>query len=287
MWRELHSATSPRSSTTPAIPQSSVIHVQTLGFRPCQSSWRFTWQQLICTSVGGGTNISTVAYTELWWIGSIRQRLTADAITIMFTFISSRLDHYNTLRGGAPITQISESAKCPSRLSVKALNWDHVILFCTHSAGSQWPQECNAMYHYSIRFSVPRFGPEYLCIVSLVERRTRDRKVSSSNLGRGGGRINSFSGVIFVCWFLFGVRFTPMLPQWHVKDAGHFAKCASGRLYLNPHTPLTQRSRSGLTMPMSWHTVVIYPETRSHGTCQGTLGHSRLSSLSHCRLIQA
>ena len=41
---------------------------------------------------------------------------------------------------------------------------------------------------------------------------------------------------------------TPVLPQWHVKDPGHSAKSAGGRLHLNTHTPLTQRSRSGLTM---------------------------------------
>ena len=40
-----------------------------------------------------------------------------------------------------------------------------------------------------------------------------------------------------------------MLPQWHVKDPGHSAKSAGGRLHLNTHTPLTQRSRSGLTVP--------------------------------------
>ena len=47
----------------------------------------------------------------------------------------------------------------------------------------------------------------------------------------------------------------PVLPQWHIKDPGHSAKSASGRLHLNTHTPLTQRSRSGLTMPLSRHSV--------------------------------
>ena len=36
-----------------------------------------------------------------------------------------------------------------------------------------------------------------------------------------------------------------MLPQWHVKDPGHFAKSEGGRLHLNTHTPLTHRGRSG------------------------------------------
>ena len=38
-------------------------------------------------------------------------------------------------------------------------------------------------------------------------------------------------------------------------------------------------------MPLSRHTVGIYQETSSHATHQGTLGHSRLSLLSHCELI--
>ena len=33
---------------------------------------------------------------------------------------------------------------------------------------------------------------------------------------------------------------------------------------LNTHTPLTQRSRSGMTMPLSRNSVGTYPETNSH-----------------------
>ena len=35
-------------------------------------------------------------------------------------------------------------------------------------------------------------------------------------------------------------------------------------------------------MPLSRHSVGTYQETSSYATRQGTLGHSRLSSLSHC-----
>ena len=77
-----------------------------------------------------------------------------------------------------------------------------------------------------------------------------DRKVASSNPRRFGERI-FFSRVNFVCRLLFGVRSTPVLPQWHVKDPGHSAKGADGRLHINTHTTLTQRSRNGLTMPLS------------------------------------
>ena len=115
----------------------------------------------------------------------------------------------------------------------------------------------------------------------LVERRTRDRKVASSIPGWSGGRI-FFSRVNFACRHFFGVRSTHVLLQWHVKDPGHSAKSAGGRLHLNIHTPLTQQSRSGVvTMPLSWQSVETYPETSSHVICQGTLGHSRLSARTH------
>ena len=45
----------------------------------------------------------------------------------------------------------------------------------------------------------------------------------------------------------------PLLPQWHVKDPGHSAKSANDRLHVYMHKPLTQRGRSGLTMPLSRH----------------------------------
>ena len=81
--------------------------------------------------------------------------------------------------------------------------------------------------------------------------------------------------------------FHPVLSQWHVKDPGHSVKSADGWLHLNMHTPLTQRSRSGLTMLLSRRSVRTYQETSSHATRQGMLGHSHLSSLSHCRLTRS
>ena len=72
-----------------------------------------------------------------------------------------------------------------------------------------------------------------------------------------------------------------MLPQWHVKDLDYSAKSAGGRLHLKTHTPLTQRNRSGLTMPLFRYSVGTSQETSLHATRQGTLGHNRLSSLSH------
>ena len=62
---------------------------------------------------------------------------------------------------------------------------------------------------------------------------------------------------------------TPVLPQWHIKDPGHSAKSAGGRLHLSTHTPLIQRSRSGQTMSLSRHSVGTYQETSSHATRRG------------------
>ena len=68
-----------------------------------------------------------------------------------------------------------------------------------------------------------------------------------------------FLWVSVVCWHLFGACSTPPpLPvflQWHIKDSDHSAISAGGRLHLNTHTPLTQWSRSGLTMLLSRHSV--------------------------------
>ena len=86
------------------------------------------------------------------------------------------------------------------------------------------------------------------------------------------------SRVNFLCGFLFVVRSTLILQQLHVKDSGHSDKNAGGKLHLNRHTPLTQRSGSEL----SRHSVGTYLEMNSHATCQGTFDHSHLSSVSRC-----
>ena len=62
------------------------------------------------------------------------------------------------------------------------------------------------------------------------------------------------------------------------RPPGHSAKSAGGRLHLNMHSPLSQPSRSGLTIPLSGHSVGIYQEMSSHATHQGKLSHNRLSS---------
>ena len=80
--------------------------------------------------------------------------------------------------------------------------------------------------------------------------------------------------------------FHPVLPQQHVKDPSHSAKSAGGGIHLNMHTPLTQQSRSGLTM-LSKHSVETYQENELTHNSSGTLVQSHLSLLSHCGLILA
>ena len=78
--------------------------------------------------------------------------------------------------------------------------------FSTHSCFGHDTTKTAALYDSKIKGSTA-------CRDSLlVERRTRDRKVASSNLGRSGRRI-FFSRVNFVCWLLFGVRSTPV-SRW-------------------------------------------------------------------------
>ena len=62
-------------------------------------------------------------------------------------------------------------------------------------------------------------------ITCFQERQTHDWKVSSLNPSRGSGRI-FFSRVISVCWLLFSVHSTLLLPQWHIKRLRSFCqKC--------------------------------------------------------------
>ena len=53
------------------------------------------------------------------------------------------------------------------------------------------------------------------------------------------GAMGEFSspGSTFSADSYLGIRSTPVLPQLHVKDPGHSAKSAGGRLQLNMHTP--------------------------------------------------
>ena len=53
------------------------------------------------------------------------------------------------------------------------------------------------------------------------------------------GAAGEFSslGSTFCADSYFRIHSTPVLPQQHIKDLGHSAKSAGGRLQLNTHTP--------------------------------------------------
>ena len=81
----------------------------------------------------------------------------------------------------------------------------------------------------------------------LIECWTCNRKVASSSPSRSSGRIFFFPELTFSA-DSHSVSVPPLLLQCHVKDSGHCAKSADGRLHLNTHTPLTEQSQSGLTV---------------------------------------
>ena len=136
-----------------------------------------------------------------------------------------------------------------------------------------------------MRFGVSRvfqhlpFGPFQNAVLVIERLRVRVPAEAAGELSR----------VNFVCRLLFGVRSIPVLPRWHVKDPAHSANSVGGRLHLNTHTPLIQRSRSGLTMlsRLSVGTYHSIRATTAHATRQETLGHGPISSLSHCGLTMA
>ena len=101
-----------------------------------------------------------------------------------------------------------------------------------------WHMICSTQIGFTLIFmrsTLLQFATSVLLLRAGIacwqELLTRDRKVASLNPSRSGRRI-FFSRVNFVCWLLFGVCSTPVLPQWHVKDPGHSAKSAGDRFHL-------------------------------------------------------
>ena len=170
----------------------------------------------------------------------------------------------------------------PTTQSVNGLHWSELNYYWPFWLGRAccWLhciQNCEIDFY--LWFSVSRDS-------LLADLQTRDRKVASSNPAGAAGEFSSPG--LTLCFDSFPVSVPlPVIPQLHVKDPGHSSNSAGGRLHLNTHTPFTQRSRSGLTMPLSRHSVRTYQETSSQATRQETLGHSRLTSLSHCGPILA
>ena len=86
-------------------------------------------------------------------------------------------------------------------------------------------------------------------IACWLEQRTRDRKVASSNPGRSGGKIISPESALRAD--SYSVSVPPRVTAVVRKRPRSFRQ----KRRWQTHTPLTQRSRSGLTMPLSGHSV--------------------------------
>ena len=67
----------------------------------------------------------------------------------------------------------------------------------------------------------------------------------------------SLSPKVDFCADSYSVSAPPHVTTLHIKDPGHSAKSAGGRLHLHTHTPWVQRSRSGLCSPCR-HSVGTY-----------------------------
>ena len=63
--------------------------------------------------------------------------------------------------------------------------------------------------------------------------------IERSRVRNPAGAVGEFSSPAstFCADSYFGVRSTPVLPQYHVKDPGHSAKSVGGWLQLNTHAP--------------------------------------------------
>ena len=77
----------------------------------------------------------------------------------------------------------------------------------------------------------------------MLERRPRDRKVSGSNPGRSRGTIFFSLPALLSVLLYFGIRSSPVLPQWHVTDPAVCQECrwpvtaAVFHLALRPQKP--------------------------------------------------
>ena len=92
-------------------------------------------------------------------------------------------------------------------------------------------------------------------IAQWLEHWTCDWKVVVSNPCWSSGIIFSLQGWLSVLTH-FGIRSTPMLPQQHIKNPGHSAKSAGGRLQLNTHTPYI----CGFAWSHMVHGCMVYTE---------------------------
>ena len=103
---------------------------------------------------------------------------------------------------------------------------------------------------------------------SVAARRTRDRKVAGSSRGWSDGRI-FFSRVVFMCSdSYFGICSTPLLLQQYVKDPGHSAKSAGGRLVTAKRTCapryIERRGTKARILSLSLPSLLFFPSQPYH-----------------------
>ena len=237
-------------------------------------SWRSALLQITLLKKNCPANKKSLSYRKLRWTSIKIHRFIYLKYTVYLQLI---IDIYHprerkNIFCAWVLTQfsgklVSENFFRPSLTST------HCNKTCFKASGSPFGRTNTVVSHFVQ--NVPRLS-NYTQVrtasrpqVSLLgERRTCDRRVAISNPGRSGGRI-FFCRVSFMCWLVFGARSTPVLLQWHVKDPVHSAKNAACRLHPNTHTPLTQQSWIGQTVPQSRLSVGTYPETSLHATCHG------------------
>ena len=85
--------------------------------------------------------------------------------------------------------------------------------------------------------------------------------------GAGSG-FSSPEFILLSVLTLIRCPFNPVLKQWHVKAPGQSGQNVGGRLHVNTHTPLIQRSGSWLTLLCRRSVWEPIRETSSHATPQ-------------------
>ena len=109
---------------------------------------------------------------------------------------------------------------------------------------------------------------------------TRHRKVTSSKTGRSGGRI-FFSRVNFLVLTLIRCPSCLRVTAVARKRPRSFCQRAGGRLHINTHTPLSNRSRSALTMPLSRQSVKM----SGNELTRNSSGNTRIQSSQLAELL--
>ena len=101
-----------------------------------------------------------------------------------------------------------------------------------------WPgkSDWQLRQHSTLPVDITLAAHSWAGIASWLEHRNRDWNVAGTSLCRNGRRF-SCPGSTLCAGSYFGMRSSPVLPQQHVKDPGHSAKCADDRLQLNTHAP--------------------------------------------------